>query len=57
MGRDLKRVILIDDIKTNFGPCPENGIEVSSWFGDKTDNQLYEVTKIIERIQHHDERD
>lgn len=50
LGRDLAKTIIVDDISTNFMSCPENGIEVSSWVGDKNDGQLIDVLRVIKDL-------
>ena len=50
LGRDLKRTIIIDDIGINFSNCKENGIEINSWTGDKSDKKLLEVMSFLKRI-------
>lgn len=38
LGRDLRRTIIIDNLKENFEiTTPENGIWVESWFDDLDD--------------------
>ncbi len=34
LGRDIKKVCIIDNNKENFGLQPENGLHISSFFGD-----------------------
>jgi CTD small phosphatase-like protein 2 len=43
VGRDLSRVILVDNLEKNFKLQKQNGIHVRSWFGDPNDNVLKEL--------------
>ena len=51
LGRDIKKVILVDNIANNFKLSPENGIQISPFFGDKDndeeDNALEELKKLL----------
>lgn len=40
VGRDLSRVILVDNLEKNFQLQKENGIHVRSWFGEASDDIL-----------------
>ena len=45
VGRDLARVLLLDNIEQNFRLQRRNGIHIRSWYGDKKDNMLERVGK------------
>ena len=48
LGRDIKKVIIVDNIANNFKLNPENGIQISPFFGDDDDdNTLDELKKIL----------
>lgn len=34
LGRDLKKTIIVDNIKDNFERQPQNGIEILTWLSD-----------------------
>jgi CTD small phosphatase-like protein 2 len=39
LGRDIKKTIIIDNLRENFwSTCPDNGIEIESWYGDDLDD-------------------
>ena len=52
LGRDLKRVCIVDNNKDNFSLQPENGLFISSYYGEQNDNELSflcnDLMKIIE---------
>ena len=50
MGRDLKRIIIIDNIAENFKNQPENGIFIKSFFNDMKDRSLSELTPLLRGI-------
>ena len=47
LGRDLKRVVIVDDRRTNFRLQPENGIKISPWTGDQNDDQLEKLMVLL----------
>jgi len=52
LGRDLSKVCIVDNNKDNFSLQPENGLFISSYYGEQNDNELYllcnDLMKIIE---------
>ena len=40
VGRDLTKIILVDNIEKNFRLQKSNGILIRSWYGDKKDLML-----------------
>jgi len=47
LGRDLKRVLIIDNNPENFQLQPENGICIKSWFGDPQDIALSVIFPVL----------
>ena len=47
LGRDLKKTIIIDNIADNFILQPDNGIFISTWYDDMSDNFLKEITPLL----------
>ena len=50
LGRDLSRVIIIDNLKENFKMQPNNGIFIKTWTNDINDVQLKDILKILKDI-------
>ena len=49
LGRDIKKIIIVDDDPNNFILNPENGIQISPYLGDSTkdDTTLFELKKLL----------
>ena len=47
LGRDLSRVIIIDNLADNFQNQPENGIFIQSWYGEPDDKALYYLAPLL----------
>jgi TFIIF-interacting CTD phosphatase-like protein len=45
LGRDLKYVILVDNLEHNFRLQKNNGVHVRSWYGDKNDDILKQIAE------------
>lgn len=43
LGRDLKKTIIVDNIKDNFERQPQNGIEILTWLSDPADRELHKL--------------
>lgn len=41
IGRDLKRMIIVDNLKENYCWQKRNGIHIKSWYDDPLDTELY----------------
>jgi len=50
MGRDLKKVIIIDNSPHSFAFNPENAIPCDSWFDDQEDRELFDLIPILEGL-------
>eukprot|EP00826_Nyctotherus_ovalis_P038571 TRINITY_DN3620_c0_g5_i1.p2 TRINITY_DN3620_c0_g5~~TRINITY_DN3620_c0_g5_i1.p2 ORF type:complete len:175 (-),score=40.94 TRINITY_DN3620_c0_g5_i1:150-674(-) len=49
LGRDIKKVIIVDNVKDNFQLQEENGIWIKSWDDDLEDNALFELCQLLKR--------
>eukprot|EP00826_Nyctotherus_ovalis_P022032 TRINITY_DN17212_c0_g1_i1.p1 TRINITY_DN17212_c0_g1~~TRINITY_DN17212_c0_g1_i1.p1 ORF type:complete len:151 (+),score=22.71 TRINITY_DN17212_c0_g1_i1:294-746(+) len=50
LGRDLRRVIIVDNVAESFQLQPFNGIMIKTWVGDKSDTALLELAPILREI-------
>ena len=50
IGRDLSKIIIVDNNETCFELNKENGIKISSFYGDNNDNKLFELKNILKEI-------
>ncbi len=50
IGRDLRKIILIDNLKENFKMHPYNGILIKTWVNDINDLELKDLSKILKDI-------
>lgn len=50
LGRDLSRVIIIDNSPASYIFHPDNAMPVTSYFDDETDNELLNLIPVLERI-------
>jgi CTD small phosphatase-like protein 2 len=50
IGRDIKRMIIIDNLKENFCWQKQNGIHIRSWYDDPQDTQLYQLVPLLKSI-------
>ena len=50
LGRDLRKVIIIDNLKENFKVQPNNGIFIKTWTNDINDVQFKDLLKILKDI-------
>ncbi len=47
MGRDLSKLIIIDNLADNFQNQPENGIFIQSWYGEPEDKAFYYLAPLL----------
>jgi len=49
LGRRIEDVVLVDNSPLALGLCPDNGVLVSSWFGDDyADTELLDLIRLLE---------
>ena len=50
IGRDLDKILIVDNNKDNFSLQPENGLHISSFIGDQNDDELYNLSEDLMKI-------
>ena len=50
IGRDMKRIIIVDNMEQNFRLNKRNGIKIKAFYGEQNDKVLYELSKILVMI-------
>ena len=50
IGRDMKRIIIVDNMEQNFRLNKKNGIKIKPFYGEQNDKVLYELSKILVMI-------
>lgn len=50
LGRDLSKIIIVDNVAENFQMQPDNGIFIKSWFSDQKDTALSELAPLLKEI-------
>ena len=50
LGRNLDRIIIIDNIAKSFEKQPRNGIQISTWTGDQNDRELENLIQPLIQI-------
>jgi len=50
LGRDLRKTIIVDNIRDNFERQPHNGIEILTWLQDPNDRELYKLSVFLKGL-------
>uniref|UniRef100_A0A8C6PJ02 Mitochondrial import inner membrane translocase subunit TIM50 n=1 Tax=Nothobranchius furzeri TaxID=105023 RepID=A0A8C6PJ02_NOTFU len=50
LGRELRKVIIIDNSPASYIFHPENAVPVQSWFDDMTDTELLDLIPLLEGL-------
>uniref|UniRef100_A0A183IFK4 protein-serine/threonine phosphatase n=1 Tax=Soboliphyme baturini TaxID=241478 RepID=A0A183IFK4_9BILA len=50
LGRDLKRVIIVDNSPASYAFHPDNAIPVQSWFDDMNDTELLDLLPFLQKL-------
>ncbi|KAA8499563.1 Carboxy-terminal domain RNA polymerase II polypeptide A small phosphatase 2 [Porphyridium purpureum] len=51
LGRDMKKVILVDNSPYTYAFQPENALPCTSWIDDQTDEELNYILQILEDVK------
>jgi len=54
LGRELSKVIIVDNSPASYIFHPDNAVPVSSWFDDMNDTELLDLLRFFERLAHVD---
>ena len=49
--KDLSKIVIIDNMKENFKKQKNNGILISSWYSNRSDNVLRILIPILKKIR------
>ncbi|CAD5209930.1 unnamed protein product [Bursaphelenchus xylophilus] len=55
LGRDLDKVIIVDNSPISYAFHPENAIAVRTWFDDPNDTELLDMIPLLEQLAHTDD--
>lgn len=47
LGRDLSKVVIIDNLKENFELQPDNGIHITTWTSDPKDQEFFYIAPFL----------
>jgi len=47
IGRPLECTIIVDNIRENYCWQPKNGINISSWYSDESDEELLRIAEFL----------
>jgi RNA polymerase II subunit A small phosphatase-like protein len=50
LGRDLQKVIIVDNSPASYNFHPDNAVPVASWFDDMTDSELLDLIPFFEKL-------
>jgi CTD small phosphatase-like protein 2 len=50
LGRDLSKVLIVDNVAENFQLQPDNGIFIRTWYDDMNDAALKELSPLLKEI-------
>jgi len=50
LGRDLDRMLIIDNVQENFMLQPNNGIFILPWYDDPHDTALFSLTPLLDEL-------
>lgn len=51
LGRNIKKTIIIDNVKENFLLQPNNGLHIADFLGDEKDSELFNLADDLKGIE------
>ncbi|OAF67312.1 hypothetical protein A3Q56_04983 [Intoshia linei] len=55
LGRNISRVVIIDNSPISYLYHPENAVSVTSWFDDPDDRELLNILPLMEELSKSDD--
>lgn len=50
LGRDLQKVVIVDNSPASYIFHPDNAVPVASWFDDMTDSEMFDLIPFFEKL-------
>lgn len=50
LGRDLQKIVIVDNSPASYIFHPDNAVPVKSWFDDNTDSELLDLIPLFEKL-------
>ena len=50
LGRDLKKIIILDNSPASYLLHPRNAIPISTWYSDEKDRELVDVMQVLDGL-------
>lgn len=50
LGRDLQKIVIVDNSPASYIFHPDNAVPVKSWFDDSTDSELLDLIPLFEKL-------
>ena len=50
VGRAVERMVIVDNLRENFGLTPRNGVEIGEWVGEEGDRELVRVMEGLREV-------
>ncbi|KRX06617.1 HAD-like domain [Pseudocohnilembus persalinus] len=50
LGRNIEKVIIVDNLAENFSVQSQNGVLIQSWYGEPNDRALFQLQPLLQKI-------
>lgn len=47
MGRDIKKMVIVDHVKPSMKKYAVSWVEIKPWMGEKSDKVLFKLTRML----------